>query len=128
MLIDLIERIATIVPAGSIILHESDGSVYRAVGWKGGRAGGPAAFLYTVDSPEGSFTQDITVQDLLMAYEELVWTGVLTRRRLGERFAAVDAQERNFTVIGALFQLLGEAVWGGPCVYWRVAQPVWIGY
>ena len=23
---------------------------------------------------------------------------------------------------------LGEAVWGGPCVYWRVTRPLWLGY
>lgn len=51
MPIDLIKRIATSVPAGSILPHESDGSIYRAVGWQGGRDGGPASFLYTVDLP-----------------------------------------------------------------------------
>jgi hypothetical protein len=53
---------------------------------------------------------------------------VLTRRRWGGRSSVADAEERHFTVISALFQLLGEAVWGGPWVYWRMARPVWIGY
>jgi len=103
------------------------GNVYRAAGWQGDRAGEPASFLYTVDAPEGKFTQAIAVPEIRMAYEALIWTGVFTRRQLAGCSSVADTQQHTFAIIGGLFQFLGEAIWGGPCVYWRVALPVWIG-
>lgn len=85
---------------------------------------GEPALIYTIPNnrnPQKPYEKGITATEFERAREELVRSGQLTRPWFLERLPrCIDEGECNFTTLGGLLVLLGEAVYEGAGVYLRV--------
>jgi hypothetical protein len=69
-----------------------------------------------------------TLSRLQLLQDAVIITGVFTRRWFEKRSPSAADQWGHFSVIGGMFQVLGEGVSDEPGVYRRAAMQVWIGF
>jgi hypothetical protein len=113
------KRIRSVAPPGTIIPKPQARKPFRVKG-DGIRRGHPA-LIYTIPNhadPARSHKKGVTYAELDRAYAELQRTGTLTSAWFQRHLPACYAEGScNFTTVGGLFQLLGEAPYDGRRVY-----------
>jgi hypothetical protein len=115
----IIERIRSHILEGTVIPKAKTRAEYRMKGW--GQSRGEIALVYTIPNrkhPDHPHQKGITESEFRQAYGELQRSGKLTRAWFNNHFSKC-AKERpcNFTTIGGIFQLLGEANYSGQGLY-----------
>lgn len=118
----LLERILKVAPPGTVIPKpEAKGNF--VVKGKGIRRG-KSAIIYTVPNrkrPDKPGEKGINVAELEAAHNKLVLSGSLTRQWFKKELPKCDAEgDCNFTTVGGLFVLLGEAVYDSRGTYQKV--------
>lgn len=92
------------------------------VGW--GRSRGEDALVYRLPpkpNTKKASTKRIPSSVFDAAEKEFQRTGQITRPWFQKNFPAVDADgDCNFTTLGGVFELLGQAVYASPGVYKKV--------
>lgn len=107
---DFIQRMEASILPGTIIPKPMGSEDFVFCGW--GVCSGDRAFCYTIPSRKASgkvHQKKIKVDELLLAYAEFCRAGVLTRSWLKANMARIASQGCNFTTIGGILVLLGEA-------------------
>jgi len=117
----IIERIKSDVRPGTIIPKPQSAREYRVVGW--GQSRGEDALVYSIPtrlSRTKPSKKRIKISDFKAAYDVLVKTGEFTYSWFEDTLpdCAKDGS-CNFTTIGGIFELLGEAQYGERGVYRR---------
>jgi hypothetical protein len=115
-------RIRAAAPPGTVIPKPAARRPFRVTG-DGVRRGQPA-LIYSIPNHtdrRSPYQKGVTWQELDRAYAQLLRSGELTtgwfRRHLT---ACYEEGSCNFTTVGGLFQLLGEAAYERRGVYVRV--------
>lgn len=115
-------RVLRIAPAGTVIPKPAARGDYRVKGV--GMRRGERALIYSVPNhknPQKPYEKGITCGEFERAYDELVASGELTRQWFNQHLPECSAEGGcNFTTIGGLLVLLGEAVYEKQGVYRRV--------
>jgi len=120
----IIERIKSDIRPGTIIPKPQSAREYRVVGW--GQSRGEDALVYSIptrSSGRKPSTKRIKISDFQAAYDVLVKTGGFTHSWFEENLpdCAKDGS-CNFTTIGGIFELLGEAQYGHRGAYRRATD------
>lgn len=121
----MIERIKSDIRPGTIIPKPQSAGEYRVVGW--GQSRGEDALVYSIParlSGGKASKKRIKISDFKAAYHVLVKTGEFTHSWFKENLpdCAKDGS-CNFTTIGGIFELLGEAQYAGRGVYLKAIDP-----
>ncbi len=109
----IFDRILRVAPPGTIIPKpEAEGGfIIKGVGVRRGER----AIIYRVPNhkrPEKPCEKGINASELQAAYNELLASGHLTRQWFREHLPKCDNEGScNFTSVGGMFELLGEAVY-----------------
>jgi|SRR6185437_8945285 len=115
----LLERILREIKPGTRIPKPVAHAPYRVKGE--GRRRGERALVYMIsnqDAPDCPHEKGVNASELHRAYRELIDTGRLTRKWFNQQLSDCASEGScNFTTIGGLLVLLGEAEYGGPGVY-----------
>ncbi len=113
------KRIRSAAPPGTIIPKPQARKAFRVKG-DGTRRGQPA-LIYTIpnhNDPRHPHEKGVTYAELERAYSRLRQTGTLTTAWFQAHLSGCYAEGScNFTTVGGLFELLGEAAYGGRGVY-----------
>ena len=116
------ERILAVAPPGTVIPKPKAKGVFLVKG--PGIRRGEKALIYLIPNhkdPQKPREKGVTVSEIEAAYRELTRSGEFTRqwiiRNLPDCYREGGC---NFTTIGGLFILLGEAKYSGPGVYKRI--------
>lgn len=121
----IIERIKKATPPGTIISKPKAKSPFYVKG--NGMRRGENALIYFIPNHTARnkpYEKGVTISEIRAAYSQLVRTGKLTRSWLCEYFpGCVKEGGCNFTTIGGLFELIGEAQYDGPGTYRRKNIP-----
>lgn len=120
----IFERILQIAPSGTVIPKPEAKGEFRIK--RLGTRRGERALIYTIPNhknPEKPYEKGITASEFEIAYEELVASGEFTRQWFKRHLPKCEAEGTcNFTTIGGLFVLLGEAAYERQGVYRRVLR------
>lgn len=121
----ILERIKSDVRPGTVIPKPQSALEYRVVGW--GQSRGEDALVYSIPTRSSGgkpSTKRIKISDFQAAYDVLVKTGKFTHNWFEENLpdCAKDGN-CNFTTIGGIFELLGEAQYGHRGAYRRATDP-----
>jgi len=121
----ILERIKSDVRPGTVIPKPQSAREYRVVGW--GQSRGEDALVYSIPTRSSggkASTKPIKISDFQAAYDVLVKTGKFTHNWFEENLpdCAKDGN-CNFTTIGGIFELLGEAQYGHRGAYRRATDP-----
>ena len=115
----IVDRIRKRISAGDEIPKPEAPGKFLVKGW-GSRRGDDALIYYVPNRKhfDKPYQKGIAVSEFEAAYRQLVETGELTRRWFDEQLVGC-AQEGscNFTTIGGIFELLGEARYDKRGVY-----------
>jgi len=116
---DIFERIQKSAPAGTVIPKPRAKGEFKVKG-VGVRRGEPA-LLYTIPNhkrPERPYVKGVTVSEFERAFGQLRKEGRLTRAWFREHLPGCEADGScNFTTVGGLFELIGEAGYVGSGEY-----------
>ena len=121
----IIQRIKWDIRPGTIIPRPQSAREYRVVGW--GQSRGEDALVYSIPtllSGGKASKKRIKISDFKAAYDVLVKTGEFTYGWFKDNLpdCAKDGS-CNFTTIGGIFELLGEAQYGHRGAYrWATDQ------
>jgi len=89
-----------------------------------GKRRGERALIYTIPShknPQKPYEKGVTVSEIQQAYAQLSASGTFTRQWFEKNLSECNAEGGcNFTTIGGLFVLLGEAAYEGAGTYRQV--------
>ena len=123
-MVDIIERIEKVTKGGTIIPKPAAKDNFRIKGW--GSRRGERALVYTIPNhkdPNRPYQKGVTITEWLQAYHQLVTNGDF-RRSWFDQFMPDCAKEGgcNYTTIGGVFELLGDAEYSGPGLYRRVGH------
>ena len=106
----LIERIKNIAPPGTVI-PKPETNRQKVVGW--GWSRGECALVYSIPNKKGKAKQStkrIKVSDFQAAHKVLIGTGEFTKSWFNQHLrACANDGDCNFTTIGGIFELLGDA-------------------
>jgi hypothetical protein len=115
-------RIRAVAPPGTVIPKPAARMLFQVTG-DGMRRGQPA-LIYSIPNHtnrQQPYHKGITWRELERAYAQLCQTGALTTEWFRRNLAACYGEGScNFTTVGGLLQLLGEAVYARRGVYVRV--------
>jgi hypothetical protein len=115
-------RIRAAAPPGTAIPKPASRHSFRVLG-DGTRRGRPA-LIYSIPNHTDRrrpYQKGVTWEELERAYAQLVGTRELTTEWFRRHLAACyEEGSCNFTTVGGLFQLLGEAAYQRRGVYVRV--------
>jgi hypothetical protein len=107
----LISRIKAVATPGTRIPKPKSNGIYVVLGWTVSR--GEEALVYRIPKRPGTkraSQKRIPVSAFEEAFAELTKSGTLTRRWFRASFPVLDHDGGcNFTTIGGVFELLGEA-------------------
>jgi hypothetical protein len=121
----LLERILSEIKPNTVIPKPAARGDFRIKG-VGHRRGEPA-LIYTIpnhNAPNRPYEKGINASELDAAYRELIRTGRLTRAWFDQYLKSCASEGPcNFTTIGGLLVLLGEAEYAEPGVYRRQPGP-----
>lgn len=113
------KRIRSVAPPGTIIPKPQARMAFRVKG-DGIRRGYPA-LIYTIpnhNDPARPHEKGVTYAELERAYAQILRMGTRTRAWFQTHLAnCYDEGSCNFTTVGGLFELLGEAVYERRGVY-----------
>jgi hypothetical protein len=115
----IIERIQQVAPPGTVIPkpRAKGDFIVKGVGIRRGER----AIIYTIPNhrePNNRYEKGINASELERAFQELIRTGEFTRQWMKEHLSTrLKDGGRNFTSIGGLFVLQGEARYTGPGMY-----------
>ena len=119
----IVERIRAEVPPGTAIPKPYTGD-YLTKGW--GRRRGRPALVYRIPNlrdPKHPHEKGTTDSEFTLAYDQLNDTGTLTREWFNRNlWGCAQEGSCNFTTIGGVFELLGEASWAERGVYRRTTN------
>jgi hypothetical protein len=117
----LLDRILSELPEGTKIPKPAATGAFNIKGE--GIAYGERAIVYTIPNrrnPDRPRQKGVTATQLEEAYRQLLRSGELTRGWWNEHVRlSSDEGECNFTTVGGLLELLGEAEYAGRGVYRR---------
>ena len=106
----LVERIRKVAPPGTVIPKPKSAS-NKVVGW--GKSRGEDALVYAIPTKRGGHRQStkrIKVSDFQSAHKVLIVTGEFTRSWFKQYLQDCNKDGGcNFTTIGGIFVLLGDA-------------------
>jgi len=115
----IFERIKCVASPGTIIPKPESTGEYRVVKW--GKSRGEEALVYSIPARPGTLkpsTKRVTASDFQTAYEVLIKTGEFTKSWFNQNLQACAKDGGcNFTTIGGIFELLGEAFYDDRGVY-----------
>ena len=115
----IVDRIREKVRSGMIIPKPEAKADFVVKGW--GRRRGEKALIYTIpnhNNPEKPYEKGITDSEFELAYQQLQRSGELTRAWFDEKLPACNKEGScNFTSVGGIFELLGEATYSGRGAY-----------
>lgn len=113
------QRIRAVAAPGTTIPKPQARGAFRVKG-DGARRGQPA-LIYTVPNhsdPTRPHEKGVTYAEMEQAYAQLQRTGTLTTAWFRKRLPGCYAEGScNFTTVGGLFELLGEAAYESRGVY-----------
>ena len=115
----IFERIVEVAPSGTVI-HKPAAKKDFIVKGLGKRRGEIALIIYIPNhkNPEKPYEKGINNSEIESAYRQLINTGNFTRSWFVKNLPACNSEGGcNFTTIGGLFVLLGEAEYTGNGVY-----------
>ncbi len=120
----IMRRIQRIAPPNTKIPKPLAKGAFKVKG--NGRRRGEEALIYTIpnhNNPNKPYKKGITVSEFERAYKQLTKTGQLSRHWFRQHLSQCDAEGPcNFTTVGGLFELLGEAVYESRGVYRRKSK------
>ena len=115
----IFDRIVKNAPPGTVIPKPAAKAEFKVKGT--GRRRGERALIYTIPNhktPTKPYQKGITVTEFEQAYRQLVTSDRFTRDWFNRNLAACSKEGGcNYTTIGGLFVLLGEAEYAGPGLY-----------
>ena len=117
----IVERIKAAISFGTVIPKPEAKADFVVKGW--GKRRGESALIYFIPNHRDSnkpHQKGITESEFEKAFSELLSSGAFTRHWFNQ-FLSNCAKEGacNFTTIGGIFGLLGEAAYSGRGVYER---------
>jgi hypothetical protein len=117
----LLDRVLREIAPDTVIPKPAARAPFKVKGE--GRRRGERALIYKIPNhgdPKSPHEKGVTASELERAHEQLVRSGRLTRDWFDHNLPACRGEGTcNFTTIGGLFILLGEAEYVGPGVYRR---------
>ena len=120
----ILNRIRTEIPDGTAIPKPATSEPYNTKGW--GRRRDEPALVYLIPNRSNSdypYQKGITETEFQRAYSQLNQTGEFTRKWFETELAGCDREGGcNFTTIGGIFELLGEASYSSPGIYKKTLQ------
>ena len=109
----IIDKIRDRMRPGVVIPKPEAKESFTITGW--GRRRGEEALIYNVpnhSNPSKPHQKDITVSEFEKAYRQLTTSGLIDRRWFNENLPDCAKEGGcNFTTIGGIFELLGEAAY-----------------
>lgn len=121
----IVNRIRKSVLIGSVIPKPETDTSFIVKAW--GIRRGELALTYNIPNhktPNKPHVKGITVSEFEKAFAELEGTGTFTRAWFNERLPDCAREGAcNYTTIGGIFELLGEAVYLGRGVYKHCRWP-----
>jgi hypothetical protein len=120
----IFDRIKLVAPPGTIIPKpEAKENFYvKSIGIRRDEK----ALIYTIpnhNKPQSPYKKGITVSEFEKAYQRLTTSGEFTKKWFIENLPECHKEGScNFTTIGGLFILLGEAIYAGKGVYRQVSR------
>ncbi len=120
----ILERIRQVAQPGTVIPKPRAKKPYVVVRW--GRSRGEDALVYKIPPRSASrhpAEKAVPASAFEAAWKMLMETGQITHKWFARTFPAVEAGGScNFTTLGGIFVLLGEAVYDGPGVFRRTER------
>ncbi|MDE0512593.1 MAG: hypothetical protein OXI88_12490 [Gammaproteobacteria bacterium] len=117
------DRIRAEIHTGAMVPKPSAPESYRIKGW--GRRRGEQALVYFIPSrgnPNYPHEKGITETEFELAWQHLLQAGEITRRWFNGKLPACAREGScNFTTIGGIFELLGEASYSSRGTYRRTS-------
>ncbi|WP_239805950.1 hypothetical protein [Croceicoccus hydrothermalis] len=107
---DIIRRIEAVATSGTEIPKPEAKTRFWVKGW--GRRRGERALIYLIPNNRGGrpYEEGVTESELIRAYEQLFRTGSFTKSLFNSELpGAAKEGGCNFTTIGGVFRLVGEA-------------------
>ena len=115
----ILNRIRAEIPDGTAIPKPNTSMPYRTKGW--GRRRGEPALVYFIpnrNNPDYPYETGITETEFERAYNQLIHSGEFNRKWFDTTLAGCAKEGGcNFTTIGGIFQLLGEASYSSAGTY-----------
>lgn len=115
------ERVRKAIGPGAIIPKPEGKGEFVVKGW--GRRRGEAALIYRIPNhkcPSKPYEKGITESEFERAYAELQRSGQFTRAWFNEHLPNCSREGGcNYTTIGGVFELLGEAIYSNRGAYER---------
>ncbi len=109
----IIDHIRSEVEPGMVIPKPEAKGEFRVKGW--GKRRGEAALVYQIPNHKNPISpgeKGITESEFLKAHDELRRTGELTRAWFDKELADCAKEGScNFTTLGGIFQMLGDATY-----------------
>jgi hypothetical protein len=117
----LLERILKVAPEGRIIPKPKAKGDFIVKGQ--GICRGKPAIIYTIPNhknPDKPYQKGINAAELEAAHNQLLSSGSLTKQWFKKKLPKCDAEGGcQFTTVGGLFVLLGEALYASRGTYQR---------
>lgn len=115
----ILNRIRREIPDGTAIPKPKTSEPYYTKGW--GRRRSEPALVYFIPNrgnPDYPHEKGITETEFKRAYDQLNRSGQFSRKWFNEALAECAKEGGcNFTTIGGVFELLGEASYSSPGIY-----------
>ena len=115
----IVERVKSEMSSGTTIPKPNAKGKFLVKGW--GRRRDQSALIYTIPNhknPSKPYQKGISESEFESAYSELKSSGEFSRSWFNSHLSACAKEGGcNFTTIGGVFELLGEARYAGKGVY-----------
>jgi len=115
----ILQRIRAAAKPATQIPKPQSTDIYTVVGW--GQSRGEKALVYRLPTKSGTkkaSEKRITESAFVAGFEVLQKSGELTREWFKRNFPALERDGGcNFTTLGGILELIGEAQYAGPGVY-----------
>jgi hypothetical protein len=109
---DIVQRITNTVQAGTVIPKPEATECFLVKGW--GSRRGETALVHSIPNKRGGrrYEKGVTIAELQDAYAELCKNGQFTRIWFASALPECAKEGScNFTTIGGLFVIIGEAIY-----------------
>ena len=118
------DRIHAEIHAGAMVPKPSAPESYRIKGW--GRRRGEPALVYFIPNrgnPNYPHEKGVTETEFERAWHQLIRAGEFTRQWFNRELSGCAREGGcNFTTIGGIFELLGEASYSSQGIYRRTSS------
>ena len=107
------DQIKKLIPSGTVIPKPSAKADFVVKGW--GKRRGEAALIYFIPNhsdPDKPYEKGVTESEFQRAFQQLSTSGEFTRSWFNEHLSECAKEGGcNFTTIGGIFEMLGEAIY-----------------